>query len=259
MPRKPRIISSTGIYHVILRSVNQHIIFEEESDYLKFLYILSDCRKKYETEIYAYCLMDNHIHILLNSAPHILSRFFQSLETKFVRWYNNKYKRSGHLFQDRFHSSVVDNNSAFLSVLFYIHNNPVKAKLCRFQSEYRWSSVNAYYGQKNLLVNTAFAYGITGSKKALHSFFSTHSTESDDTLYINDHKENRFFITDEKALAIFKSVTDLPSTSAVAYIIKTKRDEFVRVLKEKGLTTKQVARVMDISETTVKRLCRMAH
>jgi REP element-mobilizing transposase RayT len=102
MPRKPRIISSTGIYHIVLRSVNQHIIFEEDADFQKFLYLLSDCKMKYDLTIYAYCLMNNHIHLLLKSAPENLSSAFQSLGTKFVRWYNTKYVRTGHLFQERF-------------------------------------------------------------------------------------------------------------------------------------------------------------
>ncbi len=144
MPRKPRIVSSTGIYHIILRSTNQHIIFEEDSDYRKFLYILSDCKEKYETDIYAYCLMDNHIHLLMRFPENTLPIFFQSLGARFVHWYNDKYLRSGNLYQDRFHSVVIDNRKSFLSVLAYIHNNPVKANICRVPSEYRWSSFNAY-------------------------------------------------------------------------------------------------------------------
>ena len=123
MPRKLRSMSSSGIYHIILRSVNQHIIFEEDSDYQKFLFILSDCVKKYDSQIYAYCLMDNHVHLLIHSSPDYLASFFQSLGTRFVRWYNNKYSRSGHLFQDRFFSVPIENDKAFLSVLLYIHNN----------------------------------------------------------------------------------------------------------------------------------------
>ena len=87
MPRKPRVISSTGIYHIILRSVNQHIIFEEEADYRKFLYILADCREFYDIDIYAYCLMDNHIHLRVRMSPDKLASFFQSLGARFVRWY----------------------------------------------------------------------------------------------------------------------------------------------------------------------------
>ncbi len=257
MPRKPRITSSTGIYHIILRSVNQHIIFEEDSDYRKFLFILSECVKKYDIQIYAYCLMDNHIHLLIHSSPDDLSGFFQSLGTKFVRWYNNKYARSGHLFQERFYSVAIENDSSFLSVLAYIHNNPVKANMIRFPSEYRWSSFNAYHGAKDPLVNVSFAYDICGSKEALLHFFSVEQVSPDDELFLNDHREVSHYYTDEKALSVFRSVTKLSSTSESVTLKKTVRNDYVRRLRKKGLTVKQVARLMDVSETTVKRLCRM--
>jgi len=258
MPRKPRILSSTGIYHIILRSVNQHIIFEEDSDYLKFLYFSSDCQKKYEVEIYAYCLMDNHVHMLIYSPPEILSTFFNSLETKFVRWYNNKYSRSGHLFQDRFHSTAIENDAAFLSVLTYIHNNPVKAQICPYPSEYRWSSFNAYYGQKNPLVCPSYAYDVAGTKDSLLKYFAEKTNCSEDELFAKDHKPPTRFLTDETALEIFKSVTKLSSISEVSSLTKKVRNEYVRRLKDKGLTIKQIARVLDISVTTVKRLCRLS-
>ena len=259
MPRKPRIMSSTGIYHIILRSVNQHIIFEEDSDYQKFLFILSDCKKKYDSDIYAYCLMDNHIHMLVYLTDDKLSSFFQSLGTRFVRWYNTKYSRSGHLFQERFHSTAIETEKAFLSTLIYIHNNPLKANMCRYGSEYRWSSINAFYGAKDPLVSTSFVYGIAGSKDSLLQYFAKETDSPEDPMFENDHREANHFLTDEKALAIFKSATHLPSGSAVSGLGKVKRNEYVRVLRDKGLTVSQIARIMDISSTTVKRICKMDH
>ncbi len=259
MPRKPRILSSTGIYHIILRSVNQHIIFEEDTDYQKFLFILSDCKEKYDNDIYAYCLMDNHIHLLIYLPCDKLSSFFQSLGSRFVRWYNNKYSRSGHLFQERFHSSAIESNDAFLSALIYIHNNPVKANMCRYASEYRWSSIGAFYGEENSLVSLSSAYNIAGSKDSLLQYFAKETDSPESALFDKDHREVNHFLTDEKALDIFKSVTHLTSTSDVYSLEKVKRNEYVRTLREEGLTVKQIARVMDISGTTVKRLCKMVH
>ena len=259
MPRKPRILSPTGIYHIILRSVNQHIIFEEDSDYQKFLFVLSDCKKKYDIDIYAYCLMDNHIHLLIQLPDDKLSSFFQSLGTRFVRWYNNKYFRSGHLFQERFYSSIIENERAFLSALTYIHNNPVKANMCRYASEYLWSSVRAFYGAKNPLVNVSFAYNIAGSKDSLLHYFAKETDSPENSLFKNDHLKTTHFLTDEKALTIFKSVTHLPSTSDVEKLEKLKRNEYVRALKKEHLTIKQISRIMDISATTVKRICKMDH
>lgn len=255
MPRKARVLSSTGIYHIILRSVNQHIIFEEDTDYRKFLLILSDCKKKYDIDIYAYCLMDNHIHLLIRLPSDKLSIFFKSFETTFVRWYNNKYFRSGHLFQDRFYSSAIESKQAFLSTLIYIHNNPVKANMCRYASEYRWSSNNAFYGAKNPLVNVSFVYKVAGSKDSLLHYFAKETDALDDKLFENDHPETKHFLTDEAALAIFKSVTHLSSISDVPTLKRLERNEYVRKLKKKGLTVKQIARVMDISATTIKRIC----
>ena len=88
--------------------------------------------------------------------------------------------------------------------------------------------------------------------------FAKESYYFDDKLFENDHKESKHFFTDEKALEVFKATTKLPSTSAVESLCRVERNRFVRKLREKGLTVKQVARLMDISETTVKRLCQMS-
>lgn len=256
MPRKARIISSTGIYHIILRSINQHIIFEEDADYQKFLFILSECKSKHDIDILAYCLMDNHIHLLLQSAPENLASFFQSIGSRFVRWYNNKYLRSGHMFQDRYHSVAIESEESYLSVLKYIHNNPVKAHMCRYPSEYRWSSYNAFYGQNNSCVNTSFSYAIAGSKDSLLQFFSVDEEINEELNNKLSHPPTTHYLTDEQALEKFHELTGLNNTSAVVNLNKITRNEIVRTLNQNGLTAKQIARIMDISITTVRRICK---
>lgn len=253
MPREPRKFSSTGIYHIILRSINQHIIFEEDADYQKMLFLLSDCKRTFDIDIYAYCLMDNHIHLLIYSSEDCLASFFQSLGTRFVRWYNTKYSRSGHLFQDRYYSIAVENKPQYLSTLVYIHNNPVKSSVCRFPSEYRWSSFNAFYGQKNPLVDISHSYDIAGSKDLLLQYFAVNSTPFDESQIKSAFEKSRQFIPDKDALNIFKEVTHLSSTSEVVKLTKTLRNNYIGILRGKGLTQKQIARLMDISISTVKR------
>lgn len=253
MSRKPRIFSPTGIYHIVLRSINQHIIFEEDADYQKMIYILSDCKRTFDIDIYAYCLMDNHIHLLIHSSEDHLASFFQSLGSRFVRWYNTKYYRSGHLFQDRYYSIPVLQKQQYLSTLTYIHNNPVKAALCRYPSEYRWSSYNAFYGQKNPLVDTSFSYDVAGSKDSLLHYFSVNSSIFDEAQVKPAFEKNRQFIPDNDALLIFKEITGLSSSSEVITLPKSLRNKHIGMLLEKGLTQKQVARLMDISISTVKR------
>ena len=91
---------------------------------------------------------------------------------------------------------------------------------------------------------------------SLHHYFATEQISSDHELFINDHRDTSHYLTDEYALSIFKSVTNLSSTSDVDTLQKTQRNDYVRQLRHKGLTTKQISRFMDISVSTVKRLCK---
>lgn len=263
MPRKPRIFCFTGIYHIIFRSINQHIIFEEDADYHKFLSILKDSKTNYDIDILAYCLMDNHVHLAIYAAQDDLSPYLQSVESRFARWYNTKYSRSGHLFQDRFHSVPIETTAQFLATLVYIHNNPVKASICRFPSEYRWSSFNAFYGSNNEILNLNRCIEMAGSRKYLMQYFATHMDSEDivlhSTCYSVENNSPRHFLTDEKALEVFNKVTRLSSTAEVISLPKKTRNDFICRLHQEGLTQKQIARLMDVSVTTVKRVAIMNH
>lgn len=261
MPRKPRVISSTGIYHVILRSVNQQIIFEEDFDFQKFLLILSDCKAKYNVDIYAYCLMNNHIHLLLHSGSESLASFFKSLESRFARWYNEKYDRYGYLFQERYHSKTVENAEYYLTTLAYINYNPVKAGICQYASEYRWSSYNAFYGENNPLIDIAFSYSIVGSKASLLSFFSSyansHYFNSDTTEYEYSHVSHH--ITDEQALQKFFLISGLPTNYDVSKLTRTARNNLIEKLIQNGMTRKQISRLTGYSVSTIYRICVLRH
>lgn len=257
MPRKPRVFSSIGIYHVVIRSVNQQIIFEENADYQKFLFILSDCKEKYDVDIYAYCLMDNHIHLLLYSSPDDLSKFFDSLGTRFVRWYNVKYKRSGHLFQDRFHSFPIEDESYYLATLCYIHNNPVAARVCIAPSEYRWSSFNAFYGAKNNIVNTSYSFEIVGAKENLLHFFATYKPLSKVENDLNEQESEPVVLrqlTDEDALHLFKKISNLTSVFQIPNIPKRERNTIVFEMLSNGVTQRQASRILGISLSTIQRI-----
>ena len=126
MPRVAREKSKTGIYHIILRAVNRQIIFEEDEDAIKFLETLERYKETSGYEIYAYCLMGNHVHILLKEGKEDLGVTMRRIGASYVYWYNWKYERVGHLFQDRYKSEVVETEKYLLAVLRYIHQNPLK-------------------------------------------------------------------------------------------------------------------------------------
>ena len=117
MPRQARKRSSSGIYHIMLRGINRQIIFEDREDYQRFF----DTLKKYKAvsgyTIYAYCLMSNHVHILLKAGHEDLDLIIKRIAGSYVYWYNWKYGRVGHLFQDRFKSEPIETDEYFLTVL----------------------------------------------------------------------------------------------------------------------------------------------
>ena len=116
MPRKPRQKSALNIYHVILRGINKQIIFEDKADYLQFVNILMFYKEECNFKLFAYCLMDNHIHLLVEESDVSLDEIMKRIEVKFVRWYNKKYERIGYLFQDRYKSEPVNDEKYFLTV-----------------------------------------------------------------------------------------------------------------------------------------------
>src|SRR6056297_3473731 len=121
MARKPRRKSETGIYHVMLRGINKQRIFEDKQDYQKFIDVIKKTKETSDFNLYSYCLMSNHIHLLIKETEEELGEIFKRIGARFVYWYNSKYSRTGHLFQGRFKSEVVESDSYLLTVLRYIH------------------------------------------------------------------------------------------------------------------------------------------
>jgi len=108
MPRTGRERSKSGIYHIVLRGSNRQTIFEDEEDAIKFLETLQTYKEKSGYKIYAYCLMGNHVHLLLKEEQEELGIIMRRIGASYVYWYNWKYQRCGHLFQDRYKSEVVE-------------------------------------------------------------------------------------------------------------------------------------------------------
>ncbi len=255
MSRRMRIISDTGMYHIILRGVNQQVIFEEPADYYKFLSVMDYCKKKYGFSLHAYCLMSNHVHLLMTIDLDLMSSVFQSFGSIFVKWYNMKYRRTGYLFQDRFSSFPVNTLSYFLNSIQYIHDNPMKAGACRFPTEYPWSSCKCYYGTEDPLVDTELADEVMESRANLLHFFSVNKNEIKE----EDLKDMRMVpagFIDEEALLMFQTITECRSPSDFQHLPRKNRNDLIEVLVKNGLSQRQVARFGGISVTTVQRVMR---
>ncbi len=142
MARVGRKKSKSGIYHIMIRGINRQNIFEDDEDRKRFIERIKYYKDISEYRVYGYCLMDNHIHLLIKEEKDNISNAIKRISSSYVHWYNNKYEIWGYLFGERYKSEVVENDKYFLIVLRYIHQNPIKAGKARNIEEYKWSSYN---------------------------------------------------------------------------------------------------------------------
>ena len=244
MPRAARKKSSTGIYHVMLRGINRQQIFEDEADRERLMETLRRYRDECGYTVYAYCLMGNHFHILLKEGVEELDSVFKRIAGSYVYWYNWKYRRTGHLFQDRFKSEPVEDDSYFLTVLRYIHQNPVKARLCRSVESYPYSSISEYYS-KPKLVDTSFAF----SMLPLQEFVDYHNQYSDDQcLEIEEHIR----LTDDEAKRIISKISKCKSAAAFQELEIPKRNLYIKKLHNNGLSIRQISRLTGVPKKIVE-------
>ena len=245
MPRQARRKSESGIYHIMLRGINQQQIFEDEEDGFRFLETLSKYKEQCGYEIYAYCLMGNHIHILLKEGKENLTLVLKRIAGSYVYWYNWKYRRCGHLFQDRFKSESVEDDAYFLTVIRYIHQNPIKAGICKNIDGYKFSSYNEYINKPNL-VNVDFCLGIIDKEQ-----FIEFNNEFNDDICL-DIRDNDFRLTDDEALKIIWKICKCKSVSDFQKLDKIKRNYYIEKLYKHGLSIRQISRLTGLSRKIVE-------
>jgi putative transposase len=140
MPRPLRPIDDGLIYHVINRGNNRQPVFHKPDDFQAFLRALGDLKRRMPFELYGYCLMSNHFHLLLRPRGATVSRILQSLLVSHTLRYHKHYRTGGHIWQGRFKSPVIQNDEHLLAVLRYIEANPLRAKIVKRAEKYPWSS-----------------------------------------------------------------------------------------------------------------------
>jgi putative transposase len=146
MPRKARAEVEGGLYHIITRGNNRRQIFNSPTDFEKFLSLLTVQKTKLPFFLYAYCLMSNHVHLLIERQASAVGRIMHRLLTGYVQYYNRRYRRVGHLLQGR-HKAILCQSDRYLSELVrYIHLNPVRARMVNLPEDYQYSSHRAYLG-----------------------------------------------------------------------------------------------------------------
>lgn len=247
MPRQARKLAQSGIYHVMLRGIDRQKIFEEQDDYFRFLDIIQECRELCGFKLYAYCLMGNHVHILMEAQNENLETVFKRIAGRYVYYYNVKYRRIGHLFQDRFKSEPVEVDTYFLTVLRYIHQNPVKAKLCKEVSDYPYSSYADYLHSSNS-VDTDFALRMLSREE----FIKFNNATNDDQC-MDVSASVRKAVTDTEATAIIAKISRCNNVTEFQQLDQKKKETYIKKIHKKGVSVRQLSRLTGISKGLIEK------
>lgn len=234
----------------MLRGVNRQQIFKEGADYEKFLQILAKSQAISAFKIFAYCLMGNHVHLLFQEGSEPIEKSMKRITVRFVYWYNAKYQRIGHLFQDRYKSEPVETDAYLLTVLRYIHQNPVKAGICGSVADYCYSSYNEYFSD-TALIDRNFIFSILSSEE----FVAFHAQSSDDQcLDDEDAAEQR--LTDEQVQRLIESYAKCKNASDFRSLPKELKERTVKSVRAQGASIRQISRVCGESKGMVERWLR---
>jgi len=254
VPRIARLRSSTGIYHIILRGNNRQAIFEDEEDYQRFLQILHKYRDICDFRIYAYCLMSNHLHLLIRQMAEPIETIMRRICSSYVLWFNKKYERIGYLFQDRYKSEPVEDERYFRTVIRYIFWNPVKAGIVPSVQDYKWMNYMDYAGSGNSTTDVHEVLGFLDphrerARKFLVEFIN--QKNEDNCLDIS----NRTRTTDTEARRIILKHCKVERATDLQKMDIAIRNQYINELRKGyGISIRQIERITGISRGVIQRV-----
>lgn len=195
MPRPPRLHVPGGCYHVILRGNHREPLFGSKRDRSALNAIVSDVLSRFSYRIHAFCWMSNHLHALIQISDQPLGRAMQRIAMRYSRYRHKRLDTTGHLFERRYRAKLIDVDEYFLTLIRYIHLNPVKAGLVSDPADFPWSSHRAYLGTESLSWLTTdfglslFSTDLLQARAAYARFLNVPA--DDDNLEDESHPEDR--------------------------------------------------------------------
>ena len=267
MSRKPRIHYKGAFYHVIVRGNNHAYIFNNRENKEEYKKIVSKYKKKYRFKLYAYCMMDNHVHMLIEVSDVPLSKIMQGIQQVFTQRYNRRNKSTGHVFEQRYKSYLCNRDEYLFQLIRYVHQNPVRSKL-NDGIDYEWSSHKEYIGNSEL-ADVDFPLSMFSDKKnkAIKRYLDfigeletkeikSMDFQEDKTLEITQNIEKKHKIAKEELIGIIEEVTKI-KIDEIKGNSKNKRISDIRKIyikcfkKYTNLPNKEIANLLEIGNSTV--------
>ncbi len=251
MARIPRYLFLAETNHIMLRGIGRMTLFYQKEDYLKFREILKNVTKSENVAVLAYCLMDNHVHLLLQADPKDIPLFLKRVEISYALYFNRVYERVGHLFQNRYRSEPVYDKSYLMNALRYILHNPEVAGIGNWRT-YRWSSAKCYLrGVPDGITADQRALEIMGSRKELCLFLDKASNKEQSKLA--EPADLRHGFSDAAAVKIICRTCELTGPEKLGTLDRPTMLVYLTKLKKEGLTIRQLERVTGINRNLIQR------
>lgn len=259
MPRISRTNNKTitSTYHIMVRGINKQDIFFDDFDKEKFIKEIELTKEKYKYKIYAYVIMNNHVHLVIYDTKDCISKIMHMICSKYAMYFNKKYERVGHVFQNRFKSLCIDTEEYLLNLVRYVHKNPEMEQIGT-KEEYKWSSYKDYLYVKNnnyKITDTEFVLCIMDNniKKAIESFVCFSNQQ--EVKYSDTEFEFERYLNDERAIEFIKSTLCIDNIQEIQKYNKKIRDECIyEISKIKGIYAKQISRLLGIGERCIQKI-----
>lgn len=232
--RKPRIEYKGGVYHVIQRGNNREYIFQKKEDKIFLLGLLKQYKSVMNFHVYGFVLMDNHYHLVLKTIDESLQNIMHRINNKYSKYYNYKNKKTGHVFENRYKGILVMEDKYLLSLIRYVHQNPVKANICKKVEDYEWSSDSHYRMNKQVeIVNVDFILNMFSKNRqeAIKAYREFMNIEKMDESMIFEEVE---FIGDNHEGTIQKPVEPIQRKSLDEILMEVTKDKTIFEEIKKG-------------------------
>ena len=251
--RQSRQFAETGLYHIVVRGVNHCHLFEQEVDYMMFSSIVKEVKKEMNFKLYAYCLMSNHVHLLvLEEKLGDISIIMKRILTHYACWFNRKYERSGSLIANRYKSECINNSKYLFSLVRYIHQNPIRAGITGAINEYTWSSYNEYLKNDiGCITDKEFILETLSFDKeaALNRFVEFHKEmDSNEFMPVDIKKKTEATIRRE-----IMNIIGGKEPNSLACLNKSQRNKIIKELRESGLSIREIERATGISRGVIAK------
>lgn len=217
MKRTPRCNYEKGFFHVMVQGINKKYIFEKNIEKEEYLSLLLQYKNNFKIMLLAYCIMDNHAHILIHTDEvYEMSNYMRVVNSKFARNYNRSFDRVGYVFRDRFNSQYINTEAYVLKCLRYIHMNPVKANMVKRPEEYKYSSYNNFLN-KDGIVDQNVINKIFGNMSSYMEKFLNISSEEIEVMDIDREQENFMVVVKEYMLSNKTSLKMIKENKKILY------------------------------------------